>query len=151
MVIDLDASTWEKNGFALHDVFHPSRYTAGWTSGYLQIPNEYIGFDPFLYGYNGAVNVTTGTGQVGLVTPNFIQDQTVTLTSGDTTQVQVPSQVTILAGSLDADFTITATAPMQTGGLKESFITVTATFPDGTVSTATVGVEPLPAPPPPGE
>lgn len=148
-VIDLDASAWENNGFAVHENFAPCYRCFRWHDGYLQVANEYVGFDPYLYGYNGAVNVTSGTGQVGLVTASPFP-LTVTLASSDTTQIQVPSEVTIPAGSLDADFTIMATAPTQTTPPSPTAkITIIATFPDGTSAVATVTVQPLPAPPPP--
>lgn len=147
--IDLDASAYENNGFAVHELFHPSRGNGNWQNGYLQLDNEYVGSDPFLYGWNGAVNVASGTGQVGVVTANMIQDQTVNLTSGDPNLIQVPVQVTIKAGSLDADFTITATAPTAPPLGAPTPVTVTATFPDNTTATMTVTVGTIPASPPP--
>lgn len=149
---DLTSTKYENNGFAVHTDFDVDcfRCVFGWDDGYLQLNKEYVGSDPFLYGWNGQVNVTSGTGQVGLVTASP-GDLIVTLSSGDATLIQVPSQVTILAGSLDADFTITATAPTSTGQNTGQTISVnvTATYPDGTVATMTVTVQPLPAPPPP--
>lgn len=150
--VDLTSTAYENNGFAVHTDFLCGRFGCGWHDGYFQLNKKYVGFDPFLYGDNGQVNVTSGNGQVGLVTA-LPYDLTVTLVSSDPTQIQVPASVVILAGTLDANFTITATAPTQPNSppyLTESFVTVTATFTDdGTASTATVGVEPLPAPTPP--
>lgn len=145
---DLSSAAYENNGFAVHTDFDIDcfRCVFTWDDGYLQLNNEYVGSDPYLYGYNGQINVTSGTGQVGLVTPSP-GDLIVNLVSGDATLIQVPSQVTILAGSLDADFTITSTAPTAPPSQTLSII-VTATFPDGTVATMKVTVQPVPAPPP---
>lgn len=123
-----------------------------WLNGSLTMANEYVGTDPAYYGsteYPAYGDITTGTGQVGLVKA-AISDTVVTLASSDTTQVQVPSEVTILAGSLNANFTVTATAPTTTGPgtTNNPNVTITATFPDGRVASMPVYVQPLPAPTP---
>lgn len=149
--VDLDVTAWENNGFAVHTDFDVDcfRCAPGWDDGTFTVPNEYIGSGRFLYGWDGQVNQTSGNGQVGLVTATPY-NQTVNLASGNPNLIQVPSQVIILAGSLDANFTITATAPYAPPSQTLS-VTVTATFPDGTVAAMTVTVQPLPAPPPSSE
>lgn len=151
IAVDLDSTAYENNGFMVHTDFDSDcfRCVTGWDDGTLTMENEYVGSGTFLYGWNGSVNVTSGTGQVGLVTATPF-DQTVTLMSSDATLLQVPSSVVILAGTLDSNFTITATAPTATASwqLAPINVTVTATFPDGTASTMTVTVGPLPPPPP---
>lgn len=153
-VIDLS-----DNGFAIHEAFSVRCYrscTQIWQNGYLSLPSEYVGADPADYGnqgYPSYANLTTGTGQVGVVTASMVP-LTVTLVSGDTSQIQVPSEVTIPAGSLYADFTITATAPTQPNSppyLQPASVTITATFQDGQSSTFTVVVQPLSPPPPSDE
>lgn len=152
IAVDLTSVGYENNGFAVHTDFDSDcfRCVLGWDDGYLQLNNEYVGSGTFLYGWNGSVNVTSGTGQVGLVTATPF-DQAITLVSSDPAILQVPGQVTILAGSLDADFTITATAPTAPPLGNPTPVTVTATFPDGTAATMTVTVGTIPAPTPPAE
>lgn len=145
--VDLSSTAYENNGFAVHTDFLCGRFGCGWKDGTLTLDKEYVGSGTFLYGWNGSVNVTSGTGQVGVVTANMIQDQTVNLTSGDPNLIQVPAQVTIQAGSLDADFTITATAPKAPPLGAPTPVTVTATFQDGTAATMTVTVGTIPASP----
>lgn len=152
VMVDLTSTAYENNGFAVHTDFDSDcfRCVLGWDDGYLQLNNEYVGSGTFLYGWNGSVNVTSGTGQIGLVTVTPF-DQTVTLLSSNPTILQLPASVVIPNGFPDADFTITATAPTATlsSQLAPIPVTVSATFPDGTVATMTVTVGPLPAPTPP--
>lgn len=152
IAVDLSSTAYENNGFAVHTDFDSDcfRCVTGWDDGYLQLNNEYVGSDPYLYGWNGSVNVTSGTGQVGFVAGQSV-DSTVTLLSSRPDLLQVPASIVILANQLDADFTITATAPTATTSfqLAPITVTVTATYPDGITATMTVTVGPLPAPPPP--
>lgn len=144
--VDLSSTAYENNGFAVHTDFLCGRFGCGWKDGTLTLDKEYVGSGTYLYGWNGSVNVTSGTGQVGLVS-GVPFDQTVTLVSSDPAILQVPVSVVIPNGSPDADFTITATAPTGTG--QTLSVNVTATFPDGTVAVMTVTVQPVPAPTPP--
>ena len=152
-VIDLSGNGGQ---FAVHEEFAVRCYrgcTQTWLRGSLTVANEYIGTQPTNYGSSGYpayTNISTGTGQVGLVSASQ-SDTLITLTSSDVTLIQVPSEVTILAGALDANFTITATAPTQPNSppdFSPSTVVVTATFPDGQTASVSLLVTPLPPPPP---
>lgn len=151
--VNLDSAAFENNGFTVTTLFDSDcfRCAEAWDiGGGITFPTEYNGSGTYLYGWNGSVNVTSGTGQVGFGVGQLV-DSTVTLLSDRPDLIQVPSSIVIPANQFDADFTITATAPTATlsSQLAPIPVHVTATFPDTTVATMTVTVGPLPAPPPP--
>lgn len=147
LTVELSSTAFENNGLGVNtDFAHNPRGGYGWKSGVfiLDANANYVGSGTYLYGWNGSVDVTSGTGQVGLVT-NTSFDQTVTLLSSNPNILQVPVSVVIPAGAYDTNFTITATAPQAPPLGAPTPVTVTATFPDNTVATMTVTVGTIPA------
>lgn len=140
-------------GFAIHVDFAVHCYRGcsnNWLNGYLDVPNEYVTSDPAYYGSSGYPNYTcicSGNGQVGFVTAPT-SPVVVTLTTDNPSVIQVPSEVTVLAGTMFTDFAITATVP-DTGIGPLYTVTITATFPDGTTATFPLTVQNLPPPTPP--
>lgn len=140
-------------GFTLHEDFAVHCYRGcsnNWLNGYLELPNEYVTSDPAYYGSSGYPNYTcicSGNGQIGFVTAPTTAAN-VTLVSSNPSVIQVPVEVTVPAGSLYADFAITATVP-ATGLGAPYTVTITATFPDGSTSVFPLTVQNLPPPTPP--
>lgn len=159
-------------GFAVHEDYAVHCYrgcSQTWKDGSLTIPKEYVGvqvdtsvlmytnvfgqvvqqypnwpptaFGGQVYRSSGYIEgPLNGTVQVGLASVSDV-DVTVKLASSDPT-FTVPSQITIPAGSLYANGSITAVT-VGSGVVA----TITATFPDGTTSTITVTDDPGPAQP----
>lgn len=153
-------------GFAIHEDFtvHCLRGCSNtWKDGSLRVPNTYVGvimdrsiFYPGQYpnwpptAFGGQVyrsggtyveGPSSGTVQVGLAVPAQV-DTVVTLTTSDAA-FTVPERITIPAGQLFANGTITAAAFT---GRTEIVATVLATFPDGSTAIITVTDDPGPAP-----
>lgn len=140
-------------GFSLHEDFAVHCYRGcsnNWLNGYLEVPSKYVTSDPSYYGNSGYPNYTcicSGNGQVGfIVAPTTAT--VVTLVTDNPSVIQVPANVTVSAGSLYADFAITANVP-NTGIGPLYTVTITATFPDGTTATFPLTVQNLPPPTPP--
>lgn len=149
--VDLDSALYENNGFTVHTLFDIDcfRCAEAWDNGKIVFPTEYVASGTFLYGWNGSINVTSGTGQVGFGVGQPV-DSTIALLSSRPDLLQVPASVVIPQNQFYTPFTITATAPTAPAApLGATPINVTATFPDGTVATMTVTVGTIPAPTPP--
>lgn len=82
--------------------------------------------------------MTEGTGQVSIAAAEGA-DLVIDLTSSDLTEATVPTAVTILAGQLSADFTITSVDDLEADG--DQSVTVTATAEGFTDAIGTVIVE----------
>src|SRR5262249_34735759 len=79
----------------------------------------------------------SGAGQVFVAAP-LSTNLTVTLSSGDTTEITVPLNVTILAGSTNAAFDITVVDDNELDGTQNP--TITATAPGFSSPTATMAI-----------